>query len=77
MVNKFWYIKKYLNYLVSKGSITINGVSLTISKVLKGGFQISIIPKTLKFTNFTTLKIKDFVNVEIDIFGKYIKHFIK
>ena len=81
-IGKSWLIsfsisKIYLNYLVSKGSITINGVSLTLAKILKGGFQISIIPKTLKLTNLTKLKIKDFVNVEIDILGKYIKHFIK
>ena len=74
---KFKLLKKYNKYLVSKGSITINGVSLTISKILKYGFQISIIPQTLRLTNLIYLKEKDLVNVEFDILGKYIKNVIK
>ena len=70
-------LKKYNKYLVSKGSITINGVSLTIAKILKYGFQISIIPQTLRLTNLIYLKEKDLVNVEFDVLGKYIKNVIK
>ena len=66
-------LKKYKKYIVPKGSITINGVSLTIVKILKYGFQISVIPQTLKLTNLIYLKEKDLVNVEFDILGKYIK----
>lgn len=73
----FKLLKKYKQYLVQKGSITINGVSLTIAKILKDGFQISIIPQTLKLTNLIHLKKKDVVNVEFDVLGKYIKSFIK
>ena len=73
----FKLIKKYKKYLVQKGSITINGVSLTISKILKDGFQIVIIPQTLKLTNLMYLKEKDVVNVEFDVLGKYIKNFLK
>ena len=69
--------KKYKKYIVQKGSITINGVSLTISKILKDGFQIVIIPHTLKLTNLMYLKEKDEVNVEFDVLGKYIKSFFK
>ena len=69
----FALLKKYKKYLVPKGSITINGVSLTIAKILRYGFQISIIPQTLKLTNLIYLKERDFVNVEFDILGKYIK----
>lgn len=81
-VGKSWFInfklsKKYKKYLVQKGSISINGVSLTISKVLKDGFQIVIIPHTLKMTNLMYLKEKDEVNVEFDILGKYMKNFLK
>ena len=81
-VGKSWLInfkllKKYNKYLVSKGSITINGVSLTIAKILKYGFQISIIPQTLRLTNLIYLKEKDLVNVEFDILGKYINNVIK
>ena len=73
----FRLFKKYRKYLVQKGSITINGISLTITKILKNGFQIVIIPHTLKLTYLLQLKEKEVVNVEFDILGKYIKNFIK
>ena len=81
-VGKSWLIsfkllKKYQKYLVNKGSITINGVSLTIAKILKNSFQISIVPHTLKSTNLTKLKVNDTVNIEFDILGKYIQNFKK
>jgi len=77
-IGKSWLMyfklpRKYRKYLVPKGSIAINGVSLTIAKILKYGFQISVIPHTLKLTNLFFLKNKDLVNVEFDILGKYIK----
>ena len=75
MIIDFQLPKKYKKYIVQKGSITINGVSLTIAKILNNGFQISIIPKTLKLTNLVNLKKKDLVNVEFDLLGKYIKGF--
>tara|TARA_B100001123_G_C14841367_1_gene840257 strand:+ start:52 stop:636 length:585 start_codon:yes stop_codon:yes gene_type:complete len=82
IIGKSWFInfylaKKYKKYLVQKGSITINGVSLTISKILKNGFQVTIIPQTLKFTNLIYLKKKSIVNIEFDVLGKYIKNFLK
>jgi len=73
----FKLLNKYKKYLINKGSITINGVSLTISKIYRDSFQISIIPHTLKSTNLINLKLKDTVNIEFDILGKYIKNFIK
>ena len=73
----FYLSKKYKNFIVQKGSIAINGVSLTIAKILTNGFQISIIPKTLKLTNLVKLREKDLVNVEFDLVGKYIKSFKK
>ena len=81
-IGKSWFIsfkllKKYNKYLVQKGSITINGVSLTISKILKDGFQVVIIPQTLKLTNLIYLKEKDVVNIEFDVLRKYIKSFLK
>ncbi len=78
IVDKTWIIKleldnKRLNkYLIEKASISINGVSLTISKVAKGFFEINVIPHTLKLTNLKNLSSKDIVNVELDIFAKYI-----
>ena len=81
-VGKSWIIsfkihKKYKKNLVQKASIAINGVSLTISKILKDGFQIVIIPHTLKLTNLLLLKKRSIVNVEFDILSKYIKKFSK
>ena len=81
-VGKSWLINfklfdKYKKYLVPKGSVTINGVSLTIAKILKYGFQIAIIPQTLRLTNLIYLKEKDLANVEFDVLGKYIKNIIK
>ena len=81
-MGKSWLItfiisKRYKKNLIEKGSITINGVSLTLSKILKNGFEIAIIPKTLELTNLIYLKEKDLVNVEFDVLGKYIKSFIK
>ena len=78
LVDKSWVIKlklenkKLYRYLIEKASIAINGVSLTLSKVAKGYFEISVIPHTLKLTNLRNLKTRDIVNVELDIFGKYI-----
>ena len=79
LIGKSWVVDfsipiKYKKYLVYKGSIAINGVSLTVSKILNNGFQISIIPQTLKLTNLIYLKEKKFVNVEFDILSKYIKN---
>ena len=81
-IGKSWLInlkslQKHKKYLVPKGSIAINGISLTITKILKYGFQISIIPQTLKLTNLIHLNAKDLVNVEFDILGKYIKSIAK
>ncbi len=77
-IDKSWFMrlqlqKKKLNkFLEEKASITINGVSLTISKVSRNYFDLNIIPHTLQLTNLKNLKINDLVNVELDIFGKYI-----
>ena len=60
-----------MKYLEEKASISINGVSLTISKVLKN-IILNIIPDTLKLTNLKNLKVNDVVNIELDIFAKYI-----
>ena len=62
--------------LIEKASILINGVSLTISKITKNGFEVWIIPLTYKLTNLSRLKKNSLVNIEIDILSKYVKkHF--
>ena len=64
--------KQFNKFLIEKASISINGVSLTISKVYSNFFEINVIPHTLKLTNLKNLKSNTLVNVELDIFSKYI-----
>ena len=61
--------------LIEKGSICINGISLTISKVTKKGFQIWVIPHTFQKTNLSTIKKNSLVNIEIDILSKYVRNY--
>ena len=61
--------------IIEKASICINGISLTISKVTKKGFQIWVIPHTYKLTNLSQIKKGSLVNIEIDILSKYVKNF--
>ena len=77
ILNKTWVItfevkKNFQMNLIEKGSIAINGVSLTISKIKKSLFEINIIPHTLKLTNLIKLKKNHKVNIEFDIFNKYL-----
>jgi riboflavin synthase len=77
ILKKTWIVafeikKIFHKYLVEKGSIAINGVSLTISKIKKKGFEVNIIPHTLKLTNLKKLKKNDQINIEFDIFSKYL-----
>ena len=66
---------KERKYLIEKGSISVNGISLTISKVSKKGFQIWVIPHTYNETNLSSLKKKSLVNIEIDILSKYVRNY--
>ena len=61
--------------IIEKASICINGISLTISKITKKGFQIWVIPHTYKLTNLSKTKKGSLVNIEIDILSKYVKNF--
>lgn len=62
--------------VVSKGSVCINGVSLTISHLDDNSFGVSIIPYTYENTNFKNLKESDYVNIEFDILGKYMQRYL-
>jgi len=62
--------------VVKKGSITINGVSLTVTDVQKDSFEVSLIPETIKNTNLSMLKVGDIVNIEYDVLAKYIQKFV-
>ena len=68
-------VKKERINLIEKASICINGISLTISKLTKKGFQIWVIPHTFKLTNLSSLKKNSLVNIEIDILSKYVRNY--
>jgi riboflavin synthase len=72
---EFEIIKKHRKNLIEKASVCINGISLTISKLTKKGFQIWVIPHTFKLTNLSKLKKDSLVNIEIDILSKYVKNY--
>lgn len=67
---------KIIRYIVEKGSITINGISLTVVSCKDDKFTISAIPHTVDVTILKYLKVGDKVNLEVDIVGKYIEHFL-
>ena len=71
----FEILKKERANLIDKASICINGISLTISKVTKKGFQVWVIPHTFKLTNLSSLKKSSLVNIEIDILSKYVRNY--
>ena len=73
-----WFIKfsidlKYSKYLIKKGSISVDGVSLTVNDVSKDEFNVMIIPHTYQNTIFKNYKVGTIVNIEIDILAKYIE----
>ena len=63
-------------YIVYKGSITVNGVSLTVANLEDNIFSVAIIPHTLENTTLKDLKYGDFVNIETDILGRYVEKFL-
>ena len=83
LVDNSWILKlefknkRLIKHLEEKASISINGVSLTISKISNKNIILNIIPHTLKLTNLKNLRLNDTVNVELDIFGKYIYKYTK
>jgi riboflavin synthase len=68
--------KKYMAYVIPKGSITIDGVSLTVNDVDDESFRLTIIPHTMKETLFKNYKKGSKVNVETDMFARYVAHII-
>lgn len=68
--------QKYTKQIVNKGSITIDGISLTVSDVSYDKFRVTVIPITYQSTNLNTLKIGDYVNIETDILAKYVEKYL-
>lgn len=69
--------EEYSDYVVSKGSIALDGVSLTIASVEGSSFSVALIPHTLKVTNLGSRRVGDLINIEFDILGKYIHKMLK
>ncbi len=67
----------YSALVVEKGSIAIDGISLTVAELKKSSFTVAIIPFTLKMTNLRDKRVKDIVNLEFDLFGKYVKRMLE
>jgi len=73
---RFGYPKEIAQYLVFKGSVAVDGVSLTIANLTDDYFEIAVIPKTLELTNFSQLKPGDEVNLEADVIAKYVERML-
>ena len=74
----FWTVRvgfpdEVSRYMVEKGSIAVEGISLTIAHLYKDHFDIAVIPKTWALTNLSTLKPGDQVNLEVDVIAKYVE----
>src|SRR5699024_2149376 len=78
--NALWYTvgagRDILRYVVEKGSIAIDGISLTVAKVSEDSFQVSVIPHTARETVLQDRKPGDQVNLETDVIGKYVERFL-
>jgi len=71
----FSFNEKFKNLIIEKGSICINGVSLTVFNVTNNSFDVTIIPYTYDNTNFNKINVGDIVNIEYDMIGKYLARF--
>ncbi len=72
---EFEFAAKFSHLVIEKGSVCINGISLTAFKVKKKKFSVAIIPYTYEHTTMNSLKEKDLVNIEFDLVGKYISRY--
>ena len=73
----FEYDSTYNNVTIEKGSITVNGTSLTVVNSKKNSFSVAIIPYTYENTNFHTFKIGTVINLEFDVIGKYVARLLE
>jgi riboflavin synthase len=73
----FIFGDKFTKLVIEKGSITLNGISLTLFNVGHNNFSVAVIPYTYNHTNIHTIKKGDFVNIEFDLLGKYVERMMK
>ena len=71
------FLPEYLKFITKKGSISINGVSLTVNNIQDNYFEVMLIPHTLSRTNLAELNVNDTVNIEIDYFARYIINYLE
>ena len=74
---RFAYPAEIARYLVFKGSVAVEGISLTIAGLTDEYFEVAIIPKTWEVTNLSSLKVGDGVNLEVDVIGKYVERLLQ
>ena len=74
---RFSFDKKFAALVVEKGSITVNGISLTIFDITENTFTVAIIPYTFEHTDIKNLRVNDYVNIEFDMIGKYVSRIMQ
>ena len=65
--------QNFSKYIVYKGSVTVNGISLTVANINNKTFKVAVIPHTFNNTNLKNIQIGDYVNIETDIIGRYVE----
>ena len=73
----FSYPEEYSHLMIDKGSVCLNGVSLTVIQPSRNSFSVAIIPYTFQHTNFRSLEVGDSVNIEFDVLGKYMARYVE
>lgn len=73
---RFTFPEKFASFIIEKGSVTVNGISLTCFSVTNNCFTVAIIPYTFEHTNMSSLKKGDMVNIEWDVVGKYVSRIL-
>ena len=77
LVFAFELVAELGHYIIEKGSVAVNGVSLTVNRCDEQSFEVNIIPHTAQWTTIGTWRVGDEVNIEVDIIGKYVERFVR
>jgi riboflavin synthase len=76
-VMEFSFPRDIERYLVYKGSVAVDGISLTIATLKQGSFTVAVVPHTLRGTNLSIMDVGQTVNIEADVLGKYVERFFR
>ena len=77
LVYEFEVDPELARYFIEKGSVAVNGVSLTVNRCDEKSFEVNIVPHTARVTTMGNLKVGDKVNIEVDVIGKYVEKFVR